>query len=70
MFKYVLSTMRVSKESISKFLIGNLILFQYGLRMNNLCEINFLEKFADRFLAYPPCGEYLLEKDMCKFESL
>ena len=54
LFKYVLSTMGVSKESISKFLIGNrfhvkscilslysnrIILFESGLRMRNFTWI-------------------------------
>jgi len=47
MLKYVLPTMGVSKESISKFLIGNR--FHVKLLLND-CTLKIVEKVAQRSL--------------------
>ena len=52
LFKYVLSTMGVSKESISKFLIGN----RFNVKLRILSPYS-----RKKFLAYTHRGKYILE---------
>jgi len=77
-FKYVLSTMGVSKESISKFLIGNRfhvklrILSPYSnrLRMRNFTWNRFpIKNLMIDSLLTPIVESTYLNRDMCKFES-
>ena len=58
--KYVLSTMAVSKESISKFLIGNR--FHVKLRIL-IVEVHTWIEIT------PIVESTYLNRDMCKFES-
>ena len=59
LLKYVLSTMGVSKESISKFLIGN----RFHVKLRILSPLNI-----DALLT-PIVESTYLNRDMCKFES-
>ena len=77
-FKYVLSTMGVSKESISKFLIGNrfhvklriLSPYSKGLRMRNFTWTRFpIKNLLIDSLLTPIVESTYLNRDMCKFES-
>ena len=67
-FKYVLSTMGVGKESISKFLIGNR--FHVKIRILSPYSKRYLLKnlLIDSLLT-PIVESTYLNRDMCKFES-
>jgi len=55
---YVFSTMSVSKESISKFLMRN----RFHVKLRILSR--YSNETENRFLAYPRRGEYIL---VCRY---
>jgi len=58
-FKYVLSTMGVSKELISKFLIGN----RFHVKLRILRPYSFKDSFASESVAIVYLHRFYLNKD-------
>jgi len=64
-FKYVLSTMGVSKESISKFLKGN----RFHVKLRILSPYSRTKNLLIDSLLTPNVESTYLNRDMCKFVS-